>query len=270
MDTERDPNYPSVWQCIGLTLMWVVLLMVGAMFVAVARKNAPMTVLDTLMIALMSGGAVLFWAYDRAGAPFRELFRFEPFPATSIVPLLLAAVGVSICVSEMDNGLRWLAPITDPKHLDALQRGAKEMLTPAAAPLLLAIIVTPVIEEMIFRGVILRGLLNRFRQDHAIAISSILFAVAQVDLYHVILSFFTGLFLAWVFTRTASLWACILVHAVMNGMGWMVVNVLGAGIPGYTDIPGKDVVFQPLWFDALGVACLAVAGYLLWPTRRKV
>lgn len=267
MDTDRDPNYPNVWQCIGLTLMLVIISLVGMIFLTSVRKGAGPTTLDTLMVTLMATGVVIFWGYDRAGLPFRQTFPFNPFPLAALFPILIATVGVSIVVSEMDNALRWLAPV-DAKQLESMRKAAEEVLHPSKAMLVLAVLVAPLGEEMIFRGLILRGLLNRFRQDHAIAGSAVLFALVHVDPYRVITVFFVGLFLAWIFTRTGSLWACVLAHATANGMGWVVVSLLGVTIPGYSDLPGETVVFQPPWFDALGVVCLAAGGYFIWRATR--
>ncbi len=264
---DRNPEYPGIWQSIGLTLMFVALMVVGTVFVSMTRQGLPPTPLDMLMVTLMSAGVVIGWAWDRAGLPFRELYPFDPFPLAALLPLLLATFGASVACSEMDNALRRLAPVS-PEQLKSMRQSAEVMLRPAVAPVLLGVVVAPLAEEMIFRGLILRGLLRRFRQDHAIALSALLFAVIHVDLYQVITVFFMGLFLGWVFTRTGSLWACLLAHAAANGIGWVAVNLFGLSIQGYTDLPAETALFHPPWFDALGVAALAVGGYLFWLVTR--
>lgn len=47
--------------------------------------------------------------------------------------------------------------------------------------LVLAVVAAPLVEEMVFRGLVLRGLLSRFRPGAAIAIQAVVFGAAHID-----------------------------------------------------------------------------------------
>jgi len=82
----------------------------------------------------------------------------------------------------------------------------------------LGLVVAPVAEEILFRGILLPLLMKRLGAGPAVILSSVLFALIH---FHVP-SFFplfvlaTGLALAYIYT--GSLWVPIMMHALFNGM----------------------------------------------------
>jgi len=67
-----------------------------------------------------------------------------------------------------------------------------------------------------------------------------------------------GLLLGWVYARTRSLGLCLFAHAFHNGHA-LVATGLPFHVRGYNSEPFHEGMFQPLWFDALGIA-LVLAG----------
>ena len=74
----------------------------------------------------------------------------------------------------------------------------------------------PVLEEMLFRGVILRAFLHRYPKGAAISVSALYFGIAHLNVYQFALAFLLGLVLGWLFERSRSLLPCIALHAVYN------------------------------------------------------
>ena len=79
----------------------------------------------------------------------------------------------------------------------------------------------PLGEELLFRGLLLRGLTRRVRFWPAAAISSLVFAAAHLDAYvlwpRAIGIFGTGLALAWVYRRRGY-WGSVAAHATVNAV----------------------------------------------------
>ena len=69
-----------------------------------------------------------------------------------------------------------------------------------------------------------------------------------------------GVALGWIFLRTGSLWPCIVGHAIFNSHSVILTKLLAINIPGYNPemLDLRIVEFQPLWFDMLGLAAIAV------------
>ena len=87
-------------------------------------------------------------------------------------------------------------------------------------PMVIALVVlAPLGEELLFRGLILRGLVRRMRFWIAAPISSVVFAAAHFDSYvlwpRTITLFGTGLALAWIYRRRGY-WGSVAAHATVN------------------------------------------------------
>lgn len=74
----------------------------------------------------------------------------------------------------------------------------------------------PVLEEMLFRGAVLKSLLSHYRPATAIGLSALLFGIFHVNPAQVVAACCSGLLLGWLYQRTCSLWPSILVHVVNN------------------------------------------------------
>lgn len=81
-------------------------------------------------------------------------------------------------------------------------------------------VVAPVAEEIFFRGMLFAGLRTRFSLWPAAIVSGLAFGIPHVTsgpTAAIPLSVF-GIALAWIYNRTGSIWPCILIHALNNGI----------------------------------------------------
>ena len=81
---------------------------------------------------------------------------------------------------------------------------------------LVAVIMAPLFEEIVFRGFLFRGFANSWGWLWGALASSAVFGLAHLQL-DVFLPLATlGFALAWAYRRTGSLWTCIAMHAIFN------------------------------------------------------
>ncbi len=82
------------------------------------------------------------------------------------------------------------------------------------------VLLAPIAEEMLFRGVVFRGLRNWARPGPAIVLSAFFFGIAH--LYPLIIPpiFVLGLILAWVVERRGSILPSIAAHVTFNVIGF--------------------------------------------------
>ncbi len=78
------------------------------------------------------------------------------------------------------------------------------------------VIAAPIIEELIFRGIILNGLLRRYSPVKSIMISSTLFGIVHLNPWQFVSAFIIGIFSGWVYYKTRKLSLSILIHLVNN------------------------------------------------------
>jgi hypothetical protein len=129
----------------------------------------------------------------------------------------------------------------------------------------LLVVVAPVTEELLFRGIILRGLVGRCPVWVALGLSAALFAFIHLNPWQMVTAFVIGLTLGWVYLRTGSVWLCVVGHAINNGL-FLFARHAPFEVQGLIGVPDPDtVVFQPLWLDLIGLAMVFGA---IWVFRR--
>ena len=82
------------------------------------------------------------------------------------------------------------------------------------------VIAAPILEEVLFRGIILDGLLSRYSPAKSILVSSVLFGIVHLDPWQFVAGMLMGVFTGWVYYRSRSLLAAILIHGSANLTGF--------------------------------------------------
>ena len=137
------------------------------------------------------------------------------------------------------------------------------MFTAEFATFVMAVIAAPFAEEWLCRGVILKGLLaNRMPPYKAIAWSALIFAVMHLNPWQAVPAFCLGFAIGWVYWRTKSLWPCIFMHAVNNGLAFILL-LLFPDIPTNASLYDLIPTYYPLIY-AGAVMLSIVIGYILW------
>ncbi len=83
---------------------------------------------------------------------------------------------------------------------------------------LVAVVMAPVFEEILFRGFLFRGLANSFGWVWGALISAAVFGGAHLQLDVFLPLAALGFILAWAYQRTGSLWTNITMHALFNAI----------------------------------------------------
>lgn len=79
-----------------------------------------------------------------------------------------------------------------------------------------SVLVAPVVEETLFRGILFGSLTKRFSAVWAALISSIVFGLLHGQTNVIIYTFFLGLILCWLYKRSGSIVPGILLHLLNN------------------------------------------------------
>jgi len=85
-----------------------------------------------------------------------------------------------------------------------------------AAAVLVLVLVAPLGEELVFRGLLQEGAQRAMGSRQALLLSAALFAAAHLQPYFVAGLFIVGLVIGAVYQRTHSLLACVFVHGLYN------------------------------------------------------
>ena len=236
-DADAPPGDADAvpWTTLHVTacLFFFLGLVIAVAFVSVAAggllpdyERALRTWVGVHLLAL--GIAALVWMLGArlASDPLRSLALSAPrTPWGLSARLTVTALAASLLLTSVYGfavdrlGIELLRPPEIDQ--DVIFPGAGILLTLQALSL-----VTPISEELLFRGFVLRGLLRNIGPGPAVVATALVFAALHLEPGAMIPIFFTGVALGWLFVRTGSLWPCIAAHAAQNTLALLATRYL--------------------------------------------
>jgi membrane protease YdiL (CAAX protease family) len=254
---EKPEYYPTIVQSIILLVLYMfVFTSVPFLFLlslAPLLGFDPQDILVGAAAELFGFGLLIFWIKRGYRIDFSGLFSVKRFRGAYIIPVIMVVIGAAILFSEFDNLLKAIFPGNETQGI--VEVGFWKSF-------LVLVLLPPLIEETIFRGIILKGLLKYHPPYRALAVSSLLFGLIYLQSWQFWASIGWGVIAGWWFYRTCSLVPCILGRALLNSLSLIAVDLFHLKIQGFTIEVGQ-VGFQPWWFDCLGVILLVVGLFLM-------
>jgi membrane protease YdiL (CAAX protease family) len=223
---SESPRDLSLHPAIGLL---VALLGIGAMLGSSGLLAPHLSLRPLIMVAsaLLATPAVL--ALVLTDRPVAQALALRHLDRRTTV--LAAALGLSLWAASLGLlELQYAVWSPPPGYLETFLR-IHEGLRPAnafdAALSVLAIAAAPAIfEETLVRGVVLPSLQPWLGAPGAVLASALLFAAMHFDLYRFVFTFALGLALGMIRLRTAGLLPCMLVHATLNTLTFLVAPLV--------------------------------------------
>ena len=154
-------------------------------------------------------------------SPWRQRLAALGFRRTGLLRagiITLAGAVVALVGSAAYSAI--LQAIHAPLQTNADQLAQQAQYAPytTLGALAAAVLVAPFCEEVFFRGFGFAGLLRGMPFWPALIVSALIFAVAHADIGSFLPLAFIGLILAYARWRTGSIWPCMLIHALNNGV----------------------------------------------------
>lgn len=128
----------------------------------------------------------------------------------------------------------------------------------AVAIVIMTVIFAPLLEEILFRGIILRGLLNRgMKPALAIFVSALAFGGFHFNPWQFVAGLLLGLVLGYAYWKTGSLSVAILLHAFNNLISAILI------LSGKTENFAETFGVGQLLLLLIGILLAAISFYLL-------
>ena len=147
----------------------------------------------------------------RARSPSGPLFTL-----LSVIPICLIALGLNWASGELFARLTNI-DLADQDLVKFITSNALSLRSKALLFLFL-LIEAPVLEELLFRGVLFGGLTKIMPIWPAILLSGLVFAVIHINAATLIPLWFLGVAFAWLYVRTGTLLAPMAVHFTFNAV----------------------------------------------------
>lgn len=246
------PSFKESWAALGWFLL---LLLPASLLVFSAGRVLGVTARHSILATLLAtdlakaGVCVFLWWYAGRRRPRLRLWAPREQP---LVYVGLAVVGAAQLL---------LRTLTQQLGLPTwqLQSTLRQLEQFPVASVVTICLCAPVFEEVLFRGLLLPGLLKNYGPGRAILQSSLLFGLFHLNPGQALASALLGLLLGWVYWRTGSLLACIWLHFLNNAAAWW-LNHASAG-------PARQLeALAQQWPGAVGALAVLVAG--IWGLHR--
>ena len=221
-------------------VVWYVLLFIVIQYVALALVyvgniliNGKDATLGTPQMLLVQGIFAVICVALFLG------FRWTPVsvhywntrPFSVIFWCIIAAVGTIAPSLWLQSVLDFLPDFAGEELLDFIQhRGGY----------LVVCILAPLAEEVIFRGAVLRTMLEHWEGSKrwtAIIISALLFGIAHMNPAQIPHAFLMGVLLGWLYERSRSLIPCVVLHCANNTIAYLMTAAYPA-----PDITLRDIL----------------------------
>ncbi len=165
----------------------------------------------------------------------RLSFRFASPPLKIYLLIFPMMIGMMLIADFTTQLIPTTGPLLGPLY-KMYTEAFSQLLTEPAALIVMTVILAPILEEVLFRGIILKGLINNGTQPiTAIIISAVIFGVVHFNPWQFAGALLLGLVLGLVYYRTNSLLVPILLHAFNNLTSALMIL--------YTDVDTYDKFF---------------------------
>ncbi len=241
------PSHAQSWGIVGIAIL--------AMLVFIPAQSYLNNLFGNdaglfLYYALAMGAVFIFAHFLRKKETGQSSYNFE-----LASPKVIGLVAVTIIALHL--GL--LVPLANSIPMPDVFREIFMQLFSNSGffTFLSVVIVAPVIEEIIFRGIILDGLLKRYSPQKSIIISSLLFGIVHLNPWQFAGAFLIGIFIGWVYYKTGKLTLAILIHFVNNLIGFIPVYFADSDM--LQEVPTRELYGTPLVTFAVLLLCLTIA-----------
>lgn len=214
----------NIQDCIVATLIYdVILVFIGGLFVKTNSNSLLKVFISNSLMALVifAVTTILFYGLYSIAIDEKSICKkiSKKFTIRNIFYLTIAVVGFKIISNDLvvfilDPFSKMLMPQFTLKAISEVTQISFLMYT---------CIIGPAMEELVFRGVVLGGLLKMYSAKKSIIISSTLFGISHLNGIQFINAFMLGAFMGYIYVKIKSIYLCMYSHVLFNSIGFVII-----------------------------------------------
>lgn len=244
-------HYPTIMQSIWLLLLFIPLSIILVIPLLVLNLQESSIFLSVVYILLLTS-IVYIGLKNRKSFSFLRA-GFQP-------ALLFISFGFLMSFHLVIDPLSGIIP--EP---EGLMKSIEEMMQYPILAFFTIAVMAPLLEEILFRGIILDGYLKNYSPAKSIIISALLFAVIHGNIAQGIGAFVMGIVVGILYWRTQSLLLCIGLHFVNNFTATLFIVLDPESLRSaqtFRELIGNDTTY---WLAYAGGCLLMIfGGWYLW------
>ncbi len=213
---ENKRTFPKFTHFIGVIAFYILF---SIPFSIIAAQFPPHLKTFGMLLGYIFPMLLTIWAvrktFDKRGT------QFFTFKHINLLPLIIVGAFAFLIIGEA-TVLLLPEPTGIFKDLfDQLENAMKTLFSDKISGYIMIAVAAPILEEILFRGVILRALLKKYSPWKAILISALVFGVFHMNPWQFLYATVLGLYLGYIYWKTRSLFYPILIHWLLNSTAFI-------------------------------------------------
>lgn len=226
MQNIRQKYYPTIIQAVHLIILYIFIQTLVdfplAMIDYYQDTNYLYNPVKKIIVHAGSTLFILIYGFRKSRAPLKKVFPLRSFNPLILLPLITLFWGAHNLIEIVNIAIDKVIP-APPWFWELFNNIFRSDYGFWGAFLKVAVM-APVIEELIFRGIILQGFRRNYSDFTAIFISAILFSLFHLNPWQMPATFVLGLILGWLMIRFQNILLSILGHSINNLLVLLIVT----------------------------------------------
>lgn len=220
MNRRQSTYYPTILGAIHLVVLYIFIQTIIdfplAMIDYFKGTDYLYHPIKKIVLGIGSVVFILYYGYRKTKARLTDVFPVQAFNPLVFIPIILFLAAAHQVLHEVNIWVDQKLP--PPPWFWELFNKIFEGDFGIYGAIVKVVILAPIIEELIFRGIIMHGLMRNYPKIVAIFFSGLLFALFHLNPWQFPATFLLGMLLGWMMIRTRNIFVCIAGHAINNGL----------------------------------------------------
>ncbi len=213
---KKKKRFPTIAHLLGILLLFTLFTLPFGILQGLSPKSFE---IYATVIAYIAPMLLVIWATRRIHNKKGKL-NFSPNHLT-LLPFIVVGTYAFLLVGEFTVSLLPEPTGIIKKLFDAMNNAMKNIFEHQYLGFFMIAIAAPILEEILFRGIILKSLLKKTKPWNAILITAVAFGVFHLNPWQFLYATTIGIFLGYIYWKTKSLFYPILIHFILNATAFV-------------------------------------------------
>ncbi|MDR0943564.1 MAG: CPBP family intramembrane metalloprotease [Ruminococcus sp.] len=196
-------------------------------------------IINLVVVVLLELGTV-FLGSRLTGIKIRSLFKTEGFTGKTLVKTYFTAQGLGFAGSYAGGIIIAIVTVIFGQNMSTFTSGLEQSMAQSdfvmGIILIQGVITAPILEELIFRGIIL-GALSRYDRTFAIIVSAVMFGATHGNFQQAVYATVMGIVFGAIALRYNSIIPSVIAHTFVNAFAAVSAIIMSSS--GYLDVVAR-------------------------------
>lgn len=225
MQNHRNKYYPTILQGIHLVILYIFIqTIVDFPLALIDYYQGTEYLYNPIKKIVLGVGSVVFillYGIRKSKVPVLQIFPFKAFNPLVLIPMATFIWGAHNILEDVNKWVEQVIPA--PPWFWELFSKIFEGDFGIMGVFLKVAVVAPIVEELIFRGLLLQGFRKNYNGFVTVFISALLFALFHLNPWQIPATFVLGLLLGFLMLRTNNILVAIIGHSINNA--WVLLTI---------------------------------------------